>query len=262
MLANGGFGGAVWVWDAHGGGLLHKLSGHSEEKYRDIVNDVDWHPRSRLLASCGSDGTVRVWDAIEGRGPWTRMAHDGEGSGAWYEGGVTAVSWSPDGASLASAGKDAKVKVWDSKSLNLFHTFKVCRNGEMVAGVSWSPDGDRLASCSSQNPIVVWNVLQEKRLKTLNGHEGGVDAVAWSPNSTKLASAGRINIRTIYDEGPIVPNDLTVKVWDAASGSLRYILNNNRSDDDLNCTLAWSPDGTKLASVGGDNSIMIWSIPR
>ncbi|HCJ32990.1 MAG TPA: hypothetical protein DHV65_01650, partial [Ktedonobacter sp.] len=45
------------------------------------------------MASASDDGTVQLWDAVTGRKAYSYSGHNG---------GVTAISWSPDGTRLAS----------------------------------------------------------------------------------------------------------------------------------------------------------------
>ena len=64
-------------------------------------------------------------------------------------------------------------------------------------------------------------------------------SVAFSPNSTQLASAYR----------------KTIKIWDVSSGvCLRTLESHNKS---VNC-VAYSPDSTRLASTSWDRTIKIW----
>ena len=73
----------------------------------------------------------------------------------------------------------------------------------------------------------------------LRGPEGGVLAVAFSPDGEKLASAG----------------DDIIIIWDVATSRAERTLKGHKDYVDSVC---FSPDGRKLASGSGDNTIIIW----
>src|SRR3954451_14694708 len=77
-------------------------------------------------------------------------------------------------------------------------------------------------------------------LQTLEAHSGSVNSVAFSGDSTRLASAS-------YDR--------TVKIWDASSGKCLQTLEGHSSSVYL---VAFSGDSTRLASASGDRTIKIW----
>jgi WD40 repeat protein len=74
---------------------------------------------------------------------------------------------------------------------------------------------------------------------TYIGHIGNVAAVAWSPDSKHIASAGF---------------DKTVQVWNAVTGKYTWIY----------CCLGWvngitwSPDGRYVASANSNRTVQIW----
>src|SRR5713226_9096803 len=75
---------------------------------------------------------------------------------------------------------------------------------------------------------------------TYRGHADGVQAVVWSPDGKRIASASL---------------DKTVQVWDATNGGHLFTY---RGHTDQVFTLAWSPDGKYLASAGADKTVQVW----
>ncbi len=75
----------------------------------------------------------------------------------------------------------------------------------------------------------------------LNGHTSSVTSLAYSPDGTRLASAGL---------------DFTVRIWDLTSG--RQAGPALKGHGDAVYAVAFSPDGTRLASGGADRMVRIW----
>src|SRR5262249_54439614 len=68
---------------------------------------------------------------------------------------VLAVSFSPDGKRLASAGDDGMVRVWDTVTGQEALSLK--GHTGTVTSVAFSPDGKRLASADSTGRVKVWD---------------------------------------------------------------------------------------------------------
>jgi len=79
-------------------------------------------------------------------------------------------------------------------------------------------------------------------IRALTGHTSTVTAVAWSPDSTQLASAS---------------HDGTVRLWDPATGTLQSTLTDHTSTV---TAVAWSPHGTQLASTSGTGTIWVFDL--
>ena len=87
MIASGDQNGIIRVWDASTGETIYTLEGHT-----GAVHGVSFSPDGSMIASGGLD--IRIWDASTGKTVRT-LEHTG-----W----VTSVSFSPDSMTLASGG--------------------------------------------------------------------------------------------------------------------------------------------------------------
>jgi WD40 repeat protein len=104
--------------------------------------------------------------------------------------------------------------------------------------VTFSPDGKFIAvggTDGTRGTLRLWDAATGRKVRTLNGHWGTVQAVAFSPDSHRLASGSR---------------DGTVRVWDPATGQelQRYRV------DRLVTSVEFSPDGKFLLTAGRDQS--------
>ncbi|MFF5758474.1 WD40 repeat domain-containing protein [Streptomyces longwoodensis] len=78
--------------------------GGSPDRPHGSVRGIAFSPEGRLLASSGSDRTVRLWD-VPGRRPWATLT--GHTNAVW------GVAFAPDGRTVASSSNDGTVRLWD-----------------------------------------------------------------------------------------------------------------------------------------------------
>ena len=238
LLASGSWDGTV-LWDVATREQVTTLDGHM-----DKAHSVSFSPDGTTLAS-GSSGTVILWDARTGE--WIATL-EGHRTVFHVEGGtdtilsyVRSVSFSPDGALLASGASDSTVKLWDVATRRQIATLKGHRS--QVSSVSFSPDGTLLASGSWDRTVKLWDVATRRQIATLEGHWSWVRSVSFSPDGTLLASGS---------------SNFTVILWDVATRRQIATLEGHRSQ--VSSVSFSAPDGALLATGGQGGSVILWDV--
>src|SRR5262249_1853206 len=150
---------------------------------------------------------------------------------------------------LATASEDQTVRVWDVETGE--EKLKLAGHTGDVYHAAFSPDGKRLASCASDNLVILWDATNGKPLFKLEGHTNRVVTAAVRPDGGRLASACGTDAR----------NDTTepggeVKLWDTATGQEVFSLPPKSATGVL--TIAFSPDGKRLAGACMGNKVRVW----
>ena len=155
-----------------------------------------------------------------------------------YKSVITAVALSPDGATLASAGDDHLIGLWDVGTGRLVR--QLPSHEGWVRGLSFRPDGAQLASAGDDGRVVIWDVATGRMLKTIaNSREAAFD-VLYSPDGSQLATVGYSDRVRLYETSEYrLSRTLT-----AGSREMR--------------ALAFSPDGSLIAAAGRQGKLHVW----
>jgi RNA polymerase sigma factor (sigma-70 family) len=237
------------------------------------LSSLVFSPDSKVLASAGNFGDIRLWDAATGKELRTISA---------YNEPISGVVFSPDGKLLLSACYwEPTIRVWESATGKECHRLRGDPKG--IRALAVSRDGKVLASAGCDNSIRLWSMAGWKELRRLTGHEETIASLAFAPDGKSLISGGEDRTIRIWDtekgrelrrlslgsrvlfaiaqspDGKILAsvhrNDGIVGLWDVAGGKLLRELRAPKVRD-----VAFSPDGNTVATAGLEQILRLWDV--
>lgn len=265
----------------------------SERETRQVLYATDM----RLAARARDEGDLRqMMELLTRHQPapgqpdprgfeWHYLWRQGQVSHATlarHAGGVYFVRYSPDGHTIATAGKEAIVRLFDAATgaeraalvtgqvevnsvgftpdgknlasagddgtLRVWdladrrEVLRIAAHSGPAYGVVFTSDGQRLISCGDEPMIRIWDSITGEPRGEWKGHTHVVEAVALSPDGRMLGSASR---------------DRTAKLWDIASGKDLQTLRGHGGNVNA---IAFSPDGKLAATVSFDSTARVWDV--
>ena len=150
------------------------------------------------------------------------------------------ISWGKDNIVAVALGQC--VYLWNAATGDINHLLTLTGSDDFVTSVKWAEKAGHtnyLAVGTHDGPVQLWDTEALRKVRSLGGHAARVGALDW--NQHWLSSGGRDSI--------IIQHDVR---------SSQHITSTYAGHTQEVCGLAWSDDGTTLASGGNENYLCIW----
>ena len=148
------------------------------------------------------------------------------------------MSWSS--SNVLAIALSQTLYLWDASTANIKELMSVEAEDDYICSVSWIQEGgSHIAVGTASNAVQLWDVQAGKQVRSMDGHSSRVGALAW--NNHLLTSGSR--------DTTIINHDIRVQ---------NHIVGRMTQHSQEVCGLAWSPDGSYLASGANDNSLCIY----
>ena len=227
--------GIVYVYDLGGEDtddpeLIRRVDGviSARDIESEISSKIAWHPDGRAFAVPTPTRDIQVIS----KNDWENQRAFSNG----HTGEITALAWSPNGAMLASAGKDKKILIWDTKTQTVISRHDFAN----VMDIAWHPTKNIVSFTNSDGEVYIYPdfvpvehtallALSKQPAPFIHDPLSEISANVRRPEANgfkPMVSRPRRDSAGSYDslmDGPL-PEDEDFVVDDDGAG---YVINNN-----------------------------------
>ena len=227
-LVSGGWADQVYVWDAESWEKRHSLTAHT-----NWVLDIAFHPDGKLFVTSAWDGTARLWNVETGEQVAPLPLPDRLEDTTLYRGEPEEIERVSNGGNLR----------WRRRQRIQSIVFSPC--GTLIAAVIGTTESGGLT-----NEIRFWDTATlDTRMIILPGQQ------YMRPWALTFSPCGRYLVSGAWwhqglDKTPIL-------FWEVATGENIHTLLGHASDVQ---DVAFSPDGSLLASGSFDGTVLLWDM--
>jgi WD40 repeat protein len=226
---------AVWQWRAAEDQRRQALSRQLATQALSAA-DTDVAQAMRL-----SVAAYDAWPTADARGMLLSLASRRSFAGRLqHDRPVHAAAFSPDGASLATAGENGRIVIWDVA--RRAERFRPTGHTSGVRSIAYSPGGATFVSGGADGSVILWEASTGEEIRRLPGHDGAVDGVAFTPDGRTLATIGA---------------DHRIVLWSVGDGARLAELTGHGGRA---AEVAFTPDGRWLVSAGDDGAVVVWDL--
>ena len=298
LMATGDGEGLAHVWDLVSGREVMAASTYAPPRIpagsygASVTPVVALSPDGRLLATVGTDGSLRMWEVSTGAQAWA-LALGGTDPAAAFS-STYAAYFSPDGTGLLDCSWPAAPRVLDVATGETM----ISPSGTGGFGcdhTAFSADGSRVAFSLTRGDragrnwglVEVWDLRSRRRVASVPYPLifGATTVGALSPDGRVLAVFGgpELNVVLLQDADTVAPlvslkhrarvrqvwfssdstrivtssDDGAARVWNAHTGELIFTSLDEPSDLEF---ASFSSDGSKIALFYSDGRILVHAI--